>query len=288
MKPEVPDLTAEFLKTPPARHAERVIRMFHRWLTERGVVLAELERKHVDGFLACPAGETISALTRNDYRYKIRRYVDWLHWKGVIDFDAAWLRVRHQMLPAHAEQFLASLEPTLRPATCGQYRGSLRELHNWLAKEERPLETLRREEVSLWMQHLANKGQSPATRLNIIVAVRVYLRALNDAGILREPADDLSRQSDLPKLPRYLPRPLEPATDEILRERLAAADDQYQLGLLVMRNTGMRIGELASVEFNCLRNDPSGNRFLKVPLGKLNSERLVPIDQTTYELVRRL
>ena len=82
--------------------------------------------------------------------------------------------------------------------------------------------------------------------------------------------------------------PLEPDTDHALRQRLAASDDKYQRGLLLMRNTGIRIGELASLEFDCLRCDEAGNQFLKVPLGKLNNERLVPIDESTLALVQHL
>ena len=55
-----------------------------------------------------------------------------------------------------------------------------------------------------------------------------------------------------------------------------------------MRNTGLRLGELCALEFNCIRSDEEGNHFLKVPLGKLNSERLVPLDEPTMALVREL
>ena len=55
-----------------------------------------------------------------------------------------------------------------------------------------------------------------------------------------------------------------------------------------MRRTGLRLGELQSLPYQCLRIDPQGNRYLKVPLGKLNSERLVPLDDKTYKLVRDL
>jgi integrase len=85
----------------------------------------------------------------------------------------------------------------------------------------------------------------------------------------------------------YLPRPLAPDIDEELRQRLATADDQYQQGLLVMRNTGLRIGELSALELNCIRSDDAGNVFLKVPLGKMNNERLVPIDESTLAVVER-
>jgi site-specific recombinase XerD len=218
----------------------------------------------------------------------VRRYLDWLYRGGDIDFNADWLRVRHKILCAPAETFLKSLEPTLRPATCQQYRGSIRSLHDWLEKREISLRSLGRREAKAWMHSLYARGQSPATRMNIIVAVRVYLRSLNDAGLLATPADDLIRQRDLPKLPTYLPRPLEPDTDRVLRQRLAESSDPYQRGLLVMRNTGLRLGELCALELNCVRSDEEGNQFLKVPLGKMNNERLVPLDEQTLALVRDL
>jgi site-specific recombinase XerD len=100
--------------------------------------------------------------------------------------------------------------------------------------------------------------------------------------------EELIRRIDLPKRPEYLPRPLPPDADRELQRRLAASSDPYQQGLLLMRNTGIRIGELAALEYNCVRSDDNNRRFLKVPLGKLDNERLVPIDPSTFELVQRL
>jgi hypothetical protein len=144
---ELPALAEDFLATLPGRHAARVIRMLHRWLDEQGVGLGMLEPGHVDAFLACPSGGLVQAKMRNDYRYKVRRYVDWLHAHGAIGFNADWLRVRHKVLAAPAEDFLASLRPTLRPATCTQYRGSLRSLHDWMDERGLVLEGLSRPEL---------------------------------------------------------------------------------------------------------------------------------------------
>src|SRR5690606_32725231 len=70
--------------------------------------------------------------------------------------------------------------------------------------------------------------------------------------------------------------------------RLGNSPDPYQRGLLVMRNTGLRIGELQALGHDCVRADEDGNHFLKVPLGKMNNERLVPLDGPTLALVREL
>ena len=55
-----------------------------------------------------------------------------------------------------------------------------------------------------------------------------------------------------------------------------------------MRKTGVRIGELWSLPYDCVRQDHLGNWSVKVPLGKLDSERLVPIDGNTLNLVRQI
>lgn len=55
-----------------------------------------------------------------------------------------------------------------------------------------------------------------------------------------------------------------------------------------MRFTGIRIGELINLSFDCVRTDINGIHFLKVPLGKLNNERLVPIDLETLDIIERI
>jgi len=54
-----------------------------------------------------------------------------------------------------------------------------------------------------------------------------------------------------------------------------------------MRRTGLRIGELRGLEYQCLRANGS-QPLLKVPLGKMNNERLVPIATDSVDLIRRL
>ncbi len=285
----LPQVALDFLASPEGRHGKAAVRLFHGWMERKNRWLESLTRTDVDRFLANPAEKPILATTRNGYRYILFRYIDWLRARELISFDSGWLRVRRQELAESAEDFLESLRPTLKPATCGHYRQSLRLIHNWLDHNDIAIQTLNRGQVAQWLQYLhAERGQAPATRMNVIVAVRVYLRALNDSGLLDADADALIRPSDLPKLPVYLPRPIAPDTDEELQKRLASSEDPYQQALLVMRNTGLRVGELSSLTIDCVRKDDVGNVFLKVPLGKLNNERLVPLDERTLTVVENL
>jgi integrase len=75
--------------------------------------------------------------------------------------------------------------------------------------------------------------------------------------------------------------------DRELQRRLAASKDPCAWALLLMRRNGLRIGELRGLEYHCLRPDER-RPLLKVPLGKMNNERLVPVDLESVELVRRL
>ncbi|WP_395835230.1 tyrosine-type recombinase/integrase [Archangium violaceum] len=52
--------------------------------------------------------------------------------------------------------------------------------------------------------------------------------------------------------------------------------------------TGLRVGKLRRLERDCVREDHTGTRYLKVPLGKLHNERLVPLDAAALAAVTEL
>jgi site-specific recombinase XerD len=139
-----------------------------------------------------------------------------------------------------------------------------------------------------WLLALSDEGLAPVTRVKMLTVTRAYLRWLFRRNELRADPDDLIRSSDMPKLPTYLPRPLSPAQDATLQQCLEASPDRLHQALLLMRLTGLRIGELASLPCDCIRLDLDGQEFLKVPLGKLNNERLVPIDDRVVAIVESL
>ena len=56
-------------------------------------------------------------------------------------------------------------------------------------------------------------------------------------------------------------------------------------GLLLLRATGMRIGELLDLELDCLLDFAGHGTWLRVPVGKLNSERMVPLDPDTVQVI---
>ena len=288
---QVPNLARRFLATSSACASVRqqlVIRLFHGWLRRHDLELLKLTPAHVHTFLERPWRVTVSRYVRDNYRRELLKYLGWLYDRGELSFNPDCLRPHPKWLPALAKEFIASLQPTHRPGTCRCYQTSLRKFHGWLRTHRVSLQALRRDDMSRWLRSLSDRGLHPATRLGILNEVRVYLRWLHERGAIHADPDDLIRRTDRPKLPSYLPRPLPPDADIALQDRLATSDNVYQLGLLLMRRTGLRVGELMGLELDCVRTDHSRHRFLKVPLGKLHNERLVPLDERTHDLVRGL
>ena len=116
--------------------------------------------------------------------------------------------------------------------------------HEWVADARIELEGLERLDIEDWLLGLNDRGLHPSTRLGMLLQVRCYLRWLAEHDELRGDPDDLIRSRDLPKLPSYLPRPLTPKADVELQQRLEEAGGRQHRGLLLMRHTGLRIGEL--------------------------------------------
>ncbi len=73
-----------------------------------------------------------------------------------------------------------------------------------------------------------------------------------------------------------------PARPAAVPAAVAGLDDSFaRTGLTVLRGCGLRIGELLDLELSCVADYGQAGHWLKVPLGKLNSERSVPLDDTT-------
>ena len=84
------------------------------------------------------------------------------------------------------------------------------------------------------------------------------------------------------------PRPLSPEDDQRLQEELRRTDNLPSNALLLTRVTGIRIGECIHLALDCLRPLGPEQWALHVPLGKLHTERLVPVDADVRHIVTRI
>ena len=122
-----------------------------------------------------------------------------------------------------------------------------------------------------------------------VQAVANFLAEITEWGWDDSPPRRLLFRSDLPRLPRPLPRYLPVDADRRLSQELAGSP--YRLAadaLLLQRACGLRIGELLDLEIDCVHDIPGQGSWLKVPLGKLDTERMVPLDEETLTLLDRI
>ena len=175
---------------------------------------------------------------------------------------------------AHFGRFLAHIDPELTSFAGLDRR---RHIEPYLAS------------VAAAINQRTGKPVAISTRRSRIQAVGRMLQAMSEWGWEEAPDRRLVFDRDSPRLPRPLPRYLPPDADRRLADALEASPNRlYADALLLARATGVRIGELLDLELDSVHEIPGQGAWLKVPLGKLATERMVPLDDETVLLIDRI
>jgi len=205
-------------------------------------------------------------------------------------------RIRVPFVHPLAEVFFGatrSVTTSMSESTKGRYRTTTEYFLRYLGEHHPQVQTLdqlRREPHILgWLTWLS--AQKPplvkSTRSLHVISMRRLVEELawlhNLPALVR-----LFHPDDVPQPDDRLPRPLTPEQDRLIQQELLHRNDPASNALLLIRHTGIRIGECVDLAFDCLRSLAPGLWALHVPLGKLNTERLVPIDDSVCQLVHRL
>jgi site-specific recombinase XerD len=195
-----------------------------------------------------------------------------------------------------AHQFqraIESLTAALVPDSARQYRCAARHFLLYLGEDQPAvcsLNQLRRDPHILdWFACL--RSQTPtltqAVYIRRLLFLRCILHELAWSAQLPELAH-LIRREDVPRSPQGLPRPLTAEQDRLIQQELLHRNDLPANVFLLLRHTGMRVGESADLAYDCLRQVGPDRWAIHVPLGKLKTERMVPVDSFVCELVQRL
>jgi site-specific recombinase XerD len=134
----------------------------------------------------------------------------------------------------------------------------------------------------------SNQTITVAERARRVLALAGFLTDITEWGWPDAPARRLVFRDDIPKLPRILPRYLPVDADRRLTEQLqhpGTGNELAACALRLQRACGLRIGELLDLELDCVHEVPGQGAWLKVPLGKLESERMVPLDEEILDLI---
>ena len=181
----------------------------------------------------------------------------------------------------------------LSPGTARQYRGIVRNFLLYLDDkhpEVHSLEQLRRDPHILgWMAHL--RSHEPPLAVSTVLIRILFLRGILQRLAWTAQVPELAwllHREDAPRRPRRLPRPLTAEQDEAVQQELLRRNDLAANVFLLLRHTGMRIGEAVDLSIDCLHSCGPDQWAILVPLGKLKTERMVPVDSFVCQLVQRL
>jgi integrase len=208
-----------------------------------------------------------------------------------------WARVT----PGIAKTMLAYLdqvELTVRPSTMKRNRLALRELGLFLTERHREVSCvadIRRSHIEAfktWVSsqppiRKANPKRAAATINGRLTALAVFFDHLVEWGSPDAPSTRLLFRGDLPRRDKRLPRFLDdPAAAKLMAA--ARADDDLFVRLVVemLARTGMRKSELIRLTVDSVVQ--IGSAFwVRVPVGKMHTDRYVPIQPQLKDLLDR-
>jgi integrase len=197
------------------------------------------------------------------------------------------------------DRYLATRRLTDRPATVAHLDRTLRHFMKWLATGHPDIicwASVTREHIlefaeALNTQPSRHTGQplSTLTKRGTMSNLSVFFRDMSSWGWEDVPQRPLLGVGDIPKMPERVPRYIPEEELTRLMEAIRALPCPYQRGaLLIARWSGARRDEIRRLEVNCLDQYPDGTARLRLPVGKMKRERMVPLHQEASDAIRML
>lgn len=272
------------------------IKYLEFWMNKEKIKFNGIDREAIDHFDQALSESGLGTSSKNAIRVYLQRYFIWLKENNYIEGSLKKIFIRmgtkHKRrkitLPKEAQDFLITMGLQIKPQSLGAYRTALKILYDFLQKENLNIRDAEKKHMDNFLISLSKENLVNSTRRSILILLKNYLRWLHETGVIELTPDELIRFSDIPKLEQRLPRPLPPEVDKEIQKRLEESESILHQGLLVMRRTGIRIGELTALRYDCLKTNINEHSFLKVELGKLYTERLVPLHKDTVELIKKI
>lgn len=207
--------------------------------------------------------------------------------------DAAWASVPSR-LAATLLDYIAQTRLSLRPGTMVRVEGVLREFACWLAAcapEVTCVADLRRSHIEAYKLHLASRPSARGGKLSKISlaehlgTLRTCFERLTEWDGNDVPARILVFSGDLPLRDEPLPKFLDDAAFTKLLQAARADDDPFvRLAVEFLARTGLRKGEFLDLTVGSVVQIGAAY-WLHVPLGKLRTDRYIPLHPQLKQLL---
>jgi site-specific recombinase XerD len=190
--------------------------------------------------------------------------------------------------------YIEQMRVTLRPGSMPHIERTLREFALWLrghAPEVTAVRDLRRAHIERYKRHVAQKPNLRGGRLSKrsvageLSSLRICLERLGEWDGEDAPARTLMFPGDVPKLDDPLPRFIDDGAAKKLIGAARASDDPFaRLTVEFLARTGLRRGEFLDLRIDSVVQIGAAY-WLHVPLGKLRTDRYIPLHPQLKELL---
>jgi integrase len=197
-------------------------------------------------------------------------------------------------IAATLQGYVEQMRLSLRPSSMFHIERVLRTFALWLteqAPEVRAVADLRRTHIERYKRHLAERpnarGQRSVKRTlaGELGTLRICLERLGEWQGEDAPTRTLMFPGDVPRLDDPLPRFIDDAAAaKLLRGARADADPFARLTVEFLARTGLRRGEFLDLKVDSVVQIGSAY-WLHVPLGKLRTDRYIPLHPQLKELL---
>ena len=188
------------------------------------------------------------------------------------------------------DRYLRRWRPTLRLSTMVNKRSLLKHFVVYLHEHHPDVQSFsqlqRYPHIEGWLEYILY--MKPSSRNAKIRTLKLFFEDLIHWQWPEAPPPGLLDDQDLGPEEDYLPRPLSPDIDQAVQKACIEADTFAAMAILLLRYTGMRIGEMRALPLNAMEASDPGTFTLRIPIGKTYSERLIPLDARAVDLVQRI
>jgi integrase len=207
-----------------------------------------------------------------------------------------WARIAGHapVLAVTCQEYVAQISVTARPSTAKAVDSALRIFAEWLIDHDPAVIAFRQinrrhvEAFKLWLATRENQRGEPLKKSTIhlrLSMLRVVFERLIEWDHPDTPARNPIMWTDLPKLDEPPPKFLD--DDQAARFMAAAVrlDPQRRLVVEMLARTGLRVTEFCELTDDAIVKMNDTN-WLRVPVGKLHTDRYVPLHPSLIELHR--
>jgi site-specific recombinase XerD len=210
--------------------------------------------------------------------------------------DERWTHIacHAPVLASTCQDYVAQISVTARPSTTQAVDACLGIFSEWLIDHDPTVIALRQinrrhiEAFKLWLATRENQRGEPLKKSTIhlrLSTLRVVFERLIEWDHPDTPARNPIMWTDLPKMDEPLPKFLD--DDQAARFMAAAVrlDPQRRLVVEMLARTGLRVTEFCELTHDAIVK-MNETHWLRVPVGKLHTDRYVPLHPSLIELHR--